>query len=75
MVENIRAMKREIKAAERQSARERQARFQQKQKAEGKRRISVWVTADEAELIRLTLAASASFKSQVREYLRRTKQS
>ena len=75
MNENIRAMRKELKAAERQSARERQARFQQKQKAEGKRRISVWVTADEAELIRLTLAAPASFKTQVREYLRRTKQS
>ena len=75
MVENIRALRRELKDAERQAARERQARFQQKQKAEGKQRITAWVTADDAELIRLVLAAPISFKSQMRDYLRRSKQS
>lgn len=76
MDSNIRAMRRELKAAERQSARERQAKYQAARKAEGKQRISTWVTPDDAELIRLVLAAPTSFKSQMRDYLRRsTKQS
>ena len=76
MVENIRTLRKELKAAERQSARERQAKYQAARKAEGKQRITAWVTADDAELIRLVLAAPISFKSQMRDYLRRsTKQS
>lgn len=75
MNENIRAMRKELKAAERQSARERQAKYQAARKAEGKQRITAWVTPEDAELIRLVLVAPASFKTQVREYLRRTKQS
>lgn len=75
MVENIRALRRELKDAERQAARERQARFQQKQKAEGKQRITAWVTPEDAELIRLVLVAPTSFRNQMRDYLRRAKQS
>ena len=75
MVENIRALRRELKDAERQAARERQARFQQKQKAEGKQRITAWVTPEDAELIRLVLVAPTSFRNQMRDYLRRSKQS
>ncbi|WP_346688923.1 hypothetical protein [uncultured Cloacibacillus sp.] len=75
MVENIRTLRKELKAAERQSARERQARFQQKQKAEGKQRITAWVTPEDAELIRLVLVAPTSFRNQMRDYLRRAKQS
>ena len=75
MDSNIRAMRRELKAAERQSARERQAKYQAARKAEGKQRITAWVTADDAELIRLVLASPTSFKSQMRDYLRRSKQS
>lgn len=75
MVENIRTLRKELKAAERQSARERQAKYQAARKAEGKQRITAWVTADDAELIRLVLAAPISFKSQMRDYLRRSKQS
>lgn len=75
MTENIRAMRKELKAAERQAARERQAKYQAARKAEGKQRISVWVTPDDAELVRLVLVAPASFRNQMREYLRRSKQS
>ena len=75
MDSNIRAMRRELKAAERQSARERQAKYQAARKAEGKQRITAWVTPEDAELIRLVLAAPTSFKSQMRDYLRRAKQS
>lgn len=72
---DIRAIRKELRAAERQAARERQAKYQAARKAEGKQRISTWVTPDDAELIRLILAAPTSFRNQVKEYLRRAKQS
>ena len=75
MDSNIRAMRRELKAAERQSARERQAKYQAARKAEGKQRITAWVTPEDAELIRLVLVAPTSFRNQMRDYLRRAKQS
>lgn len=75
MNENIRAMRKELKAAERQSARERQAKYQAARKAEGKQRITAWVTPEDAELIRLVLVAPTSFRNQMRDYLRRAKQS
>lgn len=75
MVENIRTLRKELKAAERQSARERQAKYQAARKAEGKQRITAWVTPEDAELIRLVLVAPTSFRNQMRDYLRRAKQS
>lgn len=73
MVDSIRTLKKTLKAAERQSARNRQAKYQAARKAEGKRRISVWVTHDDAELIRLLLATSVKSRNNLREYLRRFK--
>ena len=71
MVDSIRAMKKEIKTAERRSARERQAKFIQKKQAEGMKRVTVWATQEDAELIRLVMATSPKSRHNLREYLLR----
>ena len=68
---DIRALRKSLKAAERQAARERQARFTAKMKENGMKHVSVWVTADNAELIRLLLAAPQTFQQGLLEYLRK----
>ena len=66
---DIRALRKSLKSSERQ------ARFTAKMKENGMKRVSVWVTADNAELIRLLLAAPQTFPREILEYLQnRTEQ-
>lgn len=66
---NIRAMKREIRNAERRAARERQAKFTAKKKADGMRRLSLWATPEDAALVRTILALPAQVKRNLEHQL------
>ena len=72
----IKTLKRDLKIAEnqavnkrRESLRERQARYKTKQLAEGKQRLALWVTRDDATLMRLVLAMSDRNKQKLTAYL------
>lgn len=66
---SIRTMKKNLKAAERQAGRERQARFIAKKKADGMQRLSLWATPDDAALVRTILALPMQVKRNLEHQL------
>lgn len=73
---NIKSLRKDLakaeeqaKAERRKSARERQAKFTQKQLSAGKKRLALWLTGDDITLVTLVLAMPDDDKTKLSQYL------